>query len=60
MSEISIKTIRIDVSLKKLDFCIGQLDSERNIELSKPSSCLNNLSRYNILQKITRNDNLKD
>lgn len=51
MSNSNFKTIGIDVSFKSLDVCIGQIDLERNITLSKPLSLSNNLSGFDRLLK---------
>lgn len=53
MKKIAFKTIGIDVSFKTLDICLGQIDLERNQELSKPFSLPNNLAGFEkLLQKI--------
>jgi len=53
MTQISIKTIGIDISFKTLDICIGEIDIKRNIKLSKPFRLPNTtLGFEKLLEKI--------
>ena len=58
MKKITLKTIGIDVSFKTLDICFGQVDSERNQELSAPFTVSNNLSGFKKLLKKIKNISL--